>query len=157
MGAGLLWTRRTSIPYGARHVKAACAMERTTAAMSGEHWACMSSNGARDMVGSVWEWTATPMQAKALTVRPGETLREIRGAGAWSQSRELADLQMGTQRPLKTCDIRIWGSAAAGKADIDDMFQPWSKEQKAVLNAWPIWGHLHGPVRNIQTSNCSHW
>ena len=119
-------------PYGARYVKAACAMERTTAAMSGEHWACMSSNGARDMVGSVWEWTATPMQAKALTVRPGETLREIRG-GAWGLEPIKGTCRPSDGYPAAPEDMRypdLGFRCCRGKADIDDMFQPWSKEQK---------------------------
>ncbi len=67
-------------PYGARHVPAACATERSAPAPLGQHLACVSAVGAVDLVGNGWEWTAT---ALALPGLRGDRapLRELRGGG----------------------------------------------------------------------------
>lgn len=69
-------------PYGDRLVKNACPVEVSALPPSGSYFACTSPSGAADMVGSLWEWTATPLDAPVLKGRPDEVLRELRG-GSW--------------------------------------------------------------------------
>jgi formylglycine-generating enzyme required for sulfatase activity len=69
-------------PYGPKYVPSACGVNKKGAAASGTYLGCASPSGARDMVGSVWEWTSTPLDVFTLTSNDGETLRELRG-GSW--------------------------------------------------------------------------
>ena len=69
-------------PYGQRMVARACAVDLEGPRPSGAFLACESPVGARDLVGSVWEWTADTLDAPVLHGRPGEVLQEVRG-GAW--------------------------------------------------------------------------
>ena len=66
---------------GPLHHRGVCAELQAEPTASGAFTDCVSPTGARDMVGSVWEWTASPM---ALPERGGDVtpLREVRG-GSW--------------------------------------------------------------------------
>lgn len=72
---------RHTYPYGNDYVPAACAVARSAPAPSGRYLACVSPSGVHDLVGSVWEWTSTPLDAPVLIGR-SVTSREIRG-GSW--------------------------------------------------------------------------
>jgi formylglycine-generating enzyme required for sulfatase activity len=67
-------------PYGDKFIPSACAVHVTELAPSGRYFGCQSSSGVSDMVGNLWEWTATTLDAPALS--QGAVLREIRG-GSW--------------------------------------------------------------------------
>lgn len=69
-------------PYGNRYVPLACAVDLPEPVASGWHRGCRSPVGAFDLVGSVWEWTATPFGMSALEGEQGSSLREIHG-GSW--------------------------------------------------------------------------
>ncbi len=69
-------------PYGRRFMRAACAVELDGPVPSGTYLACVSPSGARDMVGSVWEWTATELAVPGLRHKETDVLRELRG-GSW--------------------------------------------------------------------------
>lgn len=69
-------------PYGNTLVRSACPIELAAAPATGAYLGCQSGFGAYDLVGSVWEWTATPLDAPVLQSRPDEDLRELRG-GSW--------------------------------------------------------------------------
>jgi len=71
-----------SLPYGDRFIPSACAVEEDGPAVSGRFFACVSPVGAHDMVGGLWEWTATQLDLPGLKARDEELLREIRG-GSW--------------------------------------------------------------------------
>ena len=83
-----------SHPYGSRFIPDACAVEVDLAPESGAYLGCVSPVGAADLVGSLWEWTATPLDEATLVTRPGERLREIRG-GSW-----FVDAPKGNCRPV---------------------------------------------------------
>ncbi len=69
-------------PYGDRFVPSACAVELAGPVASGRYLGCLSTGGVQDLVGSVWEWTATPLDLPALKSHPEQVLLEIRG-GSW--------------------------------------------------------------------------
>lgn len=69
-------------PFGHRYTPDACAVELTAPPPTGSHLACVSPSGARDMVGSVWEWTASSLDLPGLAREGESTLRELRG-GSW--------------------------------------------------------------------------
>ncbi len=69
-------------PYGEHFIDAACPVAWTAPSASGAHLGCTSPVGVSDMVGGVWEWTATRIDAPVLTSGHGEILRELRG-GSW--------------------------------------------------------------------------
>ncbi len=69
-------------PYGDRFIEGACAIALDDRPASGQAYACVSSTGVQDLVGSTWEWTSSRLQARALGTARGEVLREIRG-GSW--------------------------------------------------------------------------
>ncbi|MDG1480092.1 MAG: SUMF1/EgtB/PvdO family nonheme iron enzyme [Myxococcota bacterium] len=69
-------------PYGKRYIDAACPVAWTEATPAGSHIGCTSPLGVSDLVGGVWEWTATQLDAPVLTSGHGEVLRELRG-GSW--------------------------------------------------------------------------
>lgn len=77
-------------PYGHRYVVGACATERSGPVPAGTFPRCVADSGAADLVGSAWEWTATPLHAPVLSEVP---LREVRG-GSW-----FSDDVKGTCRP----------------------------------------------------------
>lgn len=80
-------------PYGNDYIRSACAIQETEAATSGAFFGCISPAGAQDMVGSVWEWTASPLDAEALKGNATSTPYEIRG-GSW-----FVDPEKGVCRP----------------------------------------------------------
>ena len=67
-------------PYGEQYIPSACAVHINHAEPSGRFFGCQSPSGAMDMVGNLWEWTATELHAPALG--SSTPLREIRG-GSW--------------------------------------------------------------------------
>ena len=67
-------------PYGTQFISSACAVGLQNLAPSGYFLGCQSPSGAIDMVGNLWEWTATKLEAPALI--NNNELREIRG-GSW--------------------------------------------------------------------------
>ncbi|MFT5686922.1 MAG: sulfatase activating formylglycine-generating enzyme, partial [Myxococcota bacterium] len=69
-------------PYGEQFIDAACPVAWSQATPSGTHFGCTSPSGVSDLVGGVWEWTATQIDAPVLTAGHGEILRELRG-GSW--------------------------------------------------------------------------
>lgn len=75
-------TERWPFPYGKEYIPDMCAILQRTTSLSGQSWACQSPLGAQDMVGSVWEWTSSPIEATVLKQQPNSTLYEIRG-GSW--------------------------------------------------------------------------
>ena len=73
---------RWSFPYGNEYIPEMCAILQSTPSLSGQSWACQSPLGLQDTVGSVWEWTSSPMDANVLKQNPNSVLYEIRG-GSW--------------------------------------------------------------------------
>ena len=90
---------RTRWPYGDRPIDGACATMQTTIKASGVHLACASHAGVHDLVGNVWEWTATPLDAPVLAPPDGGDLHEIRG-GAFSSDDIKATCLPGEGYPL---------------------------------------------------------
>jgi len=84
---------RDAFPYGPGFMNAACAVNLSSPATSGRHAGCQTLEGVTDMVGSVWEWTNTPLDVDSLTVAGLGGLREIRG-GSW-----FVDPEKGVCRP----------------------------------------------------------
>ena len=80
----------TLYPYGNSYIPLACAIQLDAVAPSGYYFGCQSLTGAKDMVGNVWEWTNTPLNAKAL--EQGLVLKEIRG-GSWFVDKRKATCQ----------------------------------------------------------------
>jgi len=70
---------RNRWPYGDRPIDGACATMQPTVKASGVHLACSSPAGVHDLVGNVWEWTATPLDAPVLAPPDGGDLYELRG------------------------------------------------------------------------------
>jgi formylglycine-generating enzyme required for sulfatase activity len=73
---------RSLLPYGDDYMAGACPVYLSSPTPSGSHPACASEAGVYDLVGGLWEWTNTPLDAEALRSQPDESLREIRG-GSW--------------------------------------------------------------------------
>jgi len=71
-----------SYPYGQRYQPSSCGVDADGPVRSNHHLACTSTIGAQDMVGGVWEWTATHLDVFTLTSSNDEVLRELRG-GSW--------------------------------------------------------------------------
>ena len=71
------------LPYttGDRHRPGVCPELHPGPTVSGAFAGCVSPSGARDMIGSVWEWTASPL-ALPERATPDTPLREVRG-GSW--------------------------------------------------------------------------
>lgn len=67
-------------PYGDQYIPSACAVHINGVAPSGRFFGCQSASGAMDMVGNLWEWTGTELDAPALGSQ--SPLQEIRG-GSW--------------------------------------------------------------------------
>ena len=67
-------------PYGNSYISASCNIEQSQESATGTFFGCLSPSGAQDMVGSVWEWTASPMDAAALKTSLEDVPYEIRGA-----------------------------------------------------------------------------
>lgn len=80
-------------PYGNDFIPSACAIQESEATASGAFFGCISPSGVQDMIGSVWEWTASGMDAKALKTDTDDSLYEIRG-GSW-----FVDPEKGLCRP----------------------------------------------------------
>ncbi|MCK6507934.1 formylglycine-generating enzyme family protein [Myxococcota bacterium] len=80
-------------PYGPTFVDGACNVGQATPPRAGDAWGCLSPAGVLDLAGSVWEWTATPLDAPSLGSTAAERLHEIRG-GSW-----LADRAKGVCQP----------------------------------------------------------
>ena len=93
-------------PYGDRYIRAACAVELDAPVPSGAHLGCLAENGAQDLVGSVWEWTATPLDLPALQSFPGQQLRELRG-GSWYTDPLKATCQPREGYPAAPVDARF--------------------------------------------------
>ena len=66
-------------PYGWTYSVRKCATERAGAVPAGTTAGCEAPGGAKDLVGSAWEWTSTPLDAPVLSTT---LLREVRG-GSW--------------------------------------------------------------------------
>ena len=66
-------------PYGRTYTVGACATERNGPVPAGTFPRCTTDAGVQDLVGSAWEWTATPLVAPVLS---DTGLREVRG-GSW--------------------------------------------------------------------------
>lgn len=73
-------SERLPRPYGRDYIPAACGVDLPGPGVSGGWLACGSEAGAMDLVGGVWEWTATALPADGLA--PAGTAREVRG-GSW--------------------------------------------------------------------------
>ncbi len=69
-------------PYGNTYIDGLCDIDNSDGSTSGTFLGCQSSFGIQDMVGSVWEWTDTTLDATVLKNGPNVTLKEIRG-GSW--------------------------------------------------------------------------
>ncbi len=69
-------------PYGDSYIPHACAVEERNVFAAGHYFGCISPNGALDMVGNVWEWTATEHRSPQMLDQPDPPFREIRG-GSW--------------------------------------------------------------------------
>ena len=80
-------------PYGNDFIRSACSIQETEMTTSGAFFGCISPSGAQDMIGSVWEWTASPFDAEALKGTSTDTPYEIRG-GSW-----FVDPEKGICRP----------------------------------------------------------
>jgi formylglycine-generating enzyme required for sulfatase activity len=80
-------------PYGNQYINSSCAIEQSENTKSGTYFGCISPSGAQDMVGSVWEWTSSPLDAAALKNNPDDIPYEIRG-GSW-----FVDRKKGVCRP----------------------------------------------------------
>lgn len=68
-----------AFPYGRTYVPSACAVAMEGPTASGAALACATPSGVADLVGSVWEWTATPLNEPGLGAAPRA---EVRG-GSW--------------------------------------------------------------------------
>ena len=88
-GGHLGWT----FPYGDTFIDDLCDIGHAEGSLSGTHLGCQSSFGMQDMVGSVWEWTATTIDANVLRTNPSDILKELRG-GSW-----FVDASKGSCRP----------------------------------------------------------
>ena len=96
-------SQRNTMPYGEHYMAGACPVYLDAPTPSGSHPACASDLGVYDLVGGLWEWTSTPLDAEALRAQglsfgdqsywhkdpdskgsqsQTESLREIRG-GSW--------------------------------------------------------------------------
>ncbi len=93
-------------PYGERYIRAACAVELDGPTPSGQHFGCLAENGTQDLVGSVWEWTATPLDLPALKSFPSQQLRELRG-GSWYTDPLKATCQPREGYPAAPIDARF--------------------------------------------------
>lgn len=86
-------------PYGDRPIDGACATMQAGVKASGTHLACASAAGVHDLVGNVWEWTGTPIDAPVLAPPGGGDLYELRG-GAYSSDDLKATCLPGEGYPL---------------------------------------------------------
>ena len=87
-GGQLGWT----FPYGDTFIDDLCNVGHAWTSL--EHTSAVNlSFGMQDMVGSVWEWTATTIDANVLRSNPSDVLKELRG-GSW-----FVDASKGTCRP----------------------------------------------------------
>jgi len=84
--------QRWARPYGDEIIRGACGVELQQAPASGWYSPCVSPVGAYDLVGSLWEWTGSALDAPGLAPQ-GEALREVRG-GSW-----ISDAVKSTCRP----------------------------------------------------------
>ncbi len=82
-----------NFPYGQEYISDLCDIGHTAPSATGTFLGCQSSFGVQDMVGSVWEWTATEIDATVLKTNPNDQLKEIRG-GSW-----FVEEQKGVCRP----------------------------------------------------------
>lgn len=78
---------RRTWPYGVAWQAGACGVELEAAPAAGSFPHCVTSGGTADLVGGVWEWTATVLERADLKERPQDVLREVRG-GAYTSDRE---------------------------------------------------------------------
>ena len=69
-------------PYGEKYIYNSCPISLQEPTESGKYIGCISPNGAYDMVGNVWEWTNTPLDAVILKNNDEQELKELRG-GSW--------------------------------------------------------------------------
>lgn len=89
-------------PYGAVYVASACAVALEAGPHSGAHFACATPEGVQDLVGSVWEWTATEIVEPGL----GATQRaEVRG-GSWQTDGEKSVCRPRDGYPFPRADAR---------------------------------------------------
>ena len=73
---------RSMFPYGNTYIPDLCSVQTVEPSNSGKFWGCQSESGIHDLIGSVWEWTSTSIDADVLRRNPTESLYEIRG-GSW--------------------------------------------------------------------------
>jgi formylglycine-generating enzyme required for sulfatase activity len=86
---------RTARPYGEDYVPAACGIDLPEPGRAGSWFACESDAGVRDLVGGVWEWTASTVAAPSLAAPGSGTPLEVRG-GSW-----FSDAEQGVCRPTQ--------------------------------------------------------
>lgn len=80
---------RTARPYGDTYVPAACGVDLPAPGPSGSWLACASEAGAQDLVGGVWEWTASALPIAGLAPDGAGVPHEVRG-GSWFSDPERA-------------------------------------------------------------------
>ena len=68
--------------YDQAYVPEMCGVNISRPVVTGGHHGCVSPVGAVDMVGGVWEWTATKVPMPPGTFKKGTVLRAVRG-GSW--------------------------------------------------------------------------
>ena len=68
--------------YSSVYLPDHCGVDTNAPVTTGGHRGCVSSVGAVDMVGGVWEWTASRVDTPPGTFNKGTVLRAVRG-GSW--------------------------------------------------------------------------
>ena len=85
------WERACEGPAGNKHGYAnefrehTCAVKLPAPLPTGSHFQCMSPGGGMDLIGGVWEWTASRLEPPPGLFPAGTVLHPIRG-GSWYNS-----------------------------------------------------------------------
>ena len=72
--------------YSSSYQSDQCGVDTNAPVVTGGHRGCVSPVGAVDMVGGVWEWTASLVDTPPGTFEKGTVLRAVRG-GSWYSDR----------------------------------------------------------------------
>ena len=143
--------KRNALPYGEQYVAGACPVYLDAPTPSGSHPACTSELGVYDLVGGLWEWTSTTLDAEALraqglsfgdqsywhkdpdsmgTQSQSESLREIRG-GSWyvEEKKAFANPMKDTQQRPREPRSQMLDFVAAG-----DKLKPYLKPHQNRAN-----------------------